>query len=70
MGSGVHGHRKNMTRGEAKEGRMFLTYPLVISIPGKIAFRAVVVSNLLVAPPWKMKTDEGGVKQDSHRPAC
>lgn len=28
---------------------MSLTYPLVIPIPGQIAFSAVVVSNLLIA---------------------
>lgn len=29
---------------------MSLTYPLVVPIPGQIAFSAVVVSNLLIAP--------------------
>ena len=28
---------------------MLLTYPLVVTIPGQIAFGAVIVSNLLIA---------------------
>lgn len=38
---------------------MFLTYPLVIPIPGQIAFSAVVVSNLLITPSCERKRERG-----------
>lgn len=37
---------------------MSLTYPLVIPIPRQIAFSAVVVSNLLIAPSCVRKERE------------
>lgn len=36
---------------------MSLTYPLVVPIPGQIAFSAVVVSNLLIAPSCERERD-------------
>lgn len=46
---------------------MSLTYPLVIPVPGQIAFSAVVVSNLLIAPSCEKETQ---TEKEREREGC
>lgn len=45
---------------------MFLTYPLVIPIPGQIAFSAVVVSDLFIASSCEIQTKRENENGGSH----
>lgn len=45
---------------------MSLTYPLVIPVPGQIAFSAVIVSNLLIAPSCEKTERQGNEENQAH----